>query len=337
MVGAAALVVPLLALPPADAGVGSPIAEIVNPEDAKVFRPGDLAIIDGNAFAGLGVYAVKLEFWLLNKMQRAVLAQCNDCRTGTETHWTYAVDDLLPGYYIVKAYAVDNAGNFSPAAQRGFAYGLQAIQPPTPPPVPAITPPGAIPPPSITTPVTPALPGATAPVTIGGQTAEPGQQVRIKEQTLGPVGVTRSDEDAAWSFTTRLPTGNYRFRVRAQDDEGRSRWSRIYRIAVDADRPILGITTVGDTVFLPTEPVVIEGTLGDEQAPARIRLQYWLLDDMVLQDDVTCLACDQQRFAWEHRPEGLEPGYYTVKISAYDAAGNPSHNASTTFAYALGI
>jgi len=339
MVGAATLIVPLLVQPGVtQAAVDSPIAEITNPENSKIFRPGDVPLVDGNAFAGLGVHAVKLEFWLLNKMERAVLAQCSACSTSTASYWTYAADGLLPGYYIVKAYAVDNAGNFSPAAQRGFVYGLHTIATPTPPPTPQVpTPPGMIPAPSIETPPTPVLPGASGPVTIGGSTAGPGQQVRVKEQTLGPLGVTRSDADGAWEFTTRLPSGDYRFRVRAYDAEERSPWSRIYRISIDADRPLLGIETPMDTVFLPTEPVVLEGILFDERAPARIRLQYWLLDDVVLTQDVRCLACDQQEFVWEHRPEGLSPGYYHVRISAYDAAGNPSHNASTTFIYALGL
>lgn len=337
MVGAATLAIPLFVQPGiAPAGIEQPVAEITNPENSKIFRPGDVPLVDGNAFAGLGVHAVKLEFWLLNRLERAVLAECSACTTSTASYFTYAAEGLLPGYYVVKAYAVDNAGNFSPAAQRGFVYGLQTITTPTPPAGPNVPlPPGTIPPPTVVTPPAPALPGATGPVTIGGTTAEPGQQVRVKEQTLGPLGTTRSDEDGSWTFTTRLPTGQYRFRVRAQDEEGRSAWSRIYRIGVDADRPLLGIETPADTVFLPMQPIVLEGTLFDEQAPAKIRLQYWLLDDVVLTEEVRCPACAQQEFVWSHRPDGLAPGYYVVKIGAYDQAGNASHNAETSFVYAL--
>lgn len=337
MVGAAALAVPILVQPTTSpAAMESPVAEIVNPENSKIFRPGDVPLVDGNAFAGLGVHAVKLEFWLLNRLERQVLAQCTACTTSTASYWTYSADGLTPGYYVVKAYAVDNAGNFSPAAQRGFVYGLHTVATPTPPTTPNVPlPPGTIPPPTVEVPQGPPLPGATGPVTIGGQTAEPGQTVRVREQTLGPLGMSRSDEDGAWTFSTRLPTGVYKFRVRAHDREGRSPWSRIYTIAVDADRPLLGVTTPADTVFLPTQPAVLEGTLFDEQAPAKIRLQYWLLDDVVLTQELRCPACSQQEFVWQHRPQGLSPGYYVVRISAYDASGNPSHNASTSFVYAL--
>lgn len=342
MVGAAILAVPIFwtgSPSNVSAGVGSPVAEIVNPENSKIFRPGDVPLVDGNAFAGLGVHAVKLEFWLGNKMERVVLAGCQACKKSTASYWTYQADGLLPGYYVVKAYAVDNAGNFSPAAQRGFVYGLQTINTPNTPPAPALPGgPGQVPPPTIDDPPNVPLPGADGPTTIRGGTSSPGQTVRVKETSLGPLGSVESDDDGNWTFKTRLPSGTYRFRVRAIDeDAGRSRWSRIYRIKIDADRPILGVTTPGDTVFLPTQPVAIEGTLFDRQAPARVRVEYWLLDDVVLVQNAFTTLTSTGTMAWQSVPQNLQPGYYYVRISAYDQAGNPSHNASTTFVYALTI
>lgn len=319
---------------PAPAAVGSPIAEIMNPENSKVFRPGDVALVDGNAFAGLGVHAVKLEFWLLNRLERAVLAGCGACKTGTAAYWKYDASGLIPGYYVVKAYAVDNAGNFSPPASRGFVYGLQqapTVTPPAPPQVPGGP---KLPVPPTIVPQVPgtALPGAGGPVKIGGGTGEPNQNVRIRETSLGPIGSVRSDDDGTWQMTTRLPSGTYRFRARAIDDAGRpSRWSKITVIQVDSDRPLLDVIGEDERVFLPTDPVVIEGTLFDERAPAAIRLEYWLADEVVLVDLADCIACGQQQTVWQHRPQGLAPGYYHVRITAWDQAGNAAHQAQTTF------
>lgn len=313
-----------------------PIAEIVNPENAKVFRPGDIPIVDGNAFAGLGVNAVKLEFWLANRVERAVLADCGACSTGTAAYWSYQAKELKPGYYIVKAYAVDNAGTFSDAASRGFVYGLQTVTVPnTPPPpqlpstpeapaVPTITPPDGV------------IPAAGRPVPIEGKAGGPGEQIRVRETSLGPLGSVRSDEDGNWNFETRLPSGTYRFRVRAIDEEGNSsKWSRIYRLEVDAQRPILSILTQDDTVVLPTQPIVIEGTLNDERGVAAVKIEYWLFNKVVLSDWADCKACSARSMLWEHIPEGLSPGYYYVRITAWDKAGNQSHNATTTFLYAI--
>lgn len=339
MVGAAVLAIPLFWVPgTTQAAVGAPVAEIMNPENSKIFRPGDVPLVDGNAFAGLGVNAVKLEFWLANKMERVVLANCGACKTSSATYWKYSAEGLLPGYYLVRAYAVDNSGNFSPAAQRGFVYGLQTINTPKTPDTPSVpvSPPGTIPAPTIDQPPNVALPGAEGPVTIGGSTSRPGQNVAVRETSIGPMGTVASGDDGTWSFTTRLPSGNYKFRVKATDEHGgRSSWSRIYRISVDADRPILGVATAPDTAFLPTDPVVIEGTLFDNRAPGRVRVEYWMLNNVVLVKNALVSLEDGQRAIWESRPTELQPGYYYVRISAYDKAGNPSHNATTSFLYAI--
>lgn len=320
----------------APAAGSSPVAEIVNPENAKVFQPGDVPLVDGNAFAGLGVNAVKLEFWLANRVERAVLAECAACGTGTATYWNYKADGLKPGYYIVKAYAVDNTGQFSGAATRGFVYGLHTVSTPQTPPVPQLpSTPDAPAVPTITPPDG-ILPAAGRPAVIGGRSGAPGEEIRVRETSLGPLGSVRSDSDGNWRFETRLPSGTYRFRVRAIDEDGdTSRWSRVYKIEIDAQRPILSILTQDDTVILPTQPIVIEGTLNDDRGVAAVKVEYWLFDKVVLSDWADCQACGARNMIWEHFPEGLSPGYYYVRVSAWDAAGNQSHNAKTTFIYAL--
>lgn len=312
-----------------------PVAEIVNPENAKVFRPGDVPTVDGNAFAALGVNAVKLEFWLANRVERAVLATCSACNTATASYWTYKADGLVPGYYVVKAYAVDNNGKFSDPATRGFIYGLQTVQTPTPPATPLPSTPEMPSVPTITPPDG-TLPGVGQPVVIAGKSGGADETIRVRETSLGPLGSATSDDKGNWRFETRLPNGTYRFRVRAIDEDGdSSKWSRVTRVEVDAQRPVLSILTEDDTVILPTAPIVIEGALNDEKGVAAVRVEYWLLDKVVLADWATCIGCSQRQLLWQHIPEGLQPGYYHVRVSAWDAAGNPSHNATTNFTYAV--
>lgn len=302
-------------------------------EDRTVFPPGQPATITGGATDERAVFAVLLEYWLLDKVALRELASCADCGTGTSVSWSHSPNLKIPALYAVKIWSYDAAGNRSmPAGVSFVTSGVNQLP---------VTPPAAPPPPEILIPqdgsTQPAAGGR--PVTIGG-TAPPGTAVRVFETLdgVGRLGETTAGAGdgrlATWSITTRLTGGTYGVYAVATDPNGTVYpASTMVTFIVDDRAPALGVATQTVTpVYLPGQPVRISGEADDDRSLLAVQLEYWLLDDLVLRANAICPSCPtSDRAVWVHYPDLPGPGYYHVKVTAIDLAGNKSPSSAVTF------
>lgn len=293
---------------------------IAAPEPNAVVPPGDGLTIAGSATDNRDLFAIKLEYWSLGRLQLRALAEC-PC-DGTSSEWSHS-PNLVPGYYTVIAFAYDAAGNQSPSVARPFVLASAGALPVPVPPVP-----GAPPTPTIQIPPSGSTqPGADKPIPIGGR-GSPGSNVRITERSLGPIGTVRTDSRGYWQYQTWLPTGRYTITAQAFDARGRlSAPAKLLSFQVDADRPTVGFLTQDNTVFMPLQPIRIEGRIFDNRRVAAVRLDYWLLDHVVGREWARCVGCSTTDALWSATPNLPYPGTYVVVARGLDAAGN---NAWTT-------
>lgn len=306
-----------------------PTVAITSPQNSHVFEPGDTVEIRGTASDARGVHAIRLEYWLLNQLVAARLAECTGCDDGDTVTWSHE-PTLQSGAYRVKAWAFDTAGNASIVGQVDFTNmsGETPFSMPDVPGVPEVVPPQILGPGDGST-----QPGASEPVPFSG-TTEPGSRVSFYEEVagLGKIGTAvDDDEDGAWHFSFRFPTGTYGIRAKARDSEGNvSELSELIVFTVDGDRPVLDVPE-GALLFSPLDPVVLTGTVTDRQATWMVVLEYWVGDDMVLRDAARCARCGRRSATWSHRPDLPLPGYYHVRVLSFDRAGNPAYEDKITF------
>jgi hypothetical protein len=311
-----------------------PAVDIASPEADHVFGPGETPAVTGTASDDRGLYAIRLEYWTLGARAQEQLAECDGCDGSTTASWQHE-PALEPGDWLVKAFAVDQGGNYSLQATRRFVnvnedLGFNG------PELPEVELPEGITPPEITTPGEGETePGAEGPIVIGGST-EPGSDVELYEefQGLGKIGTAADeDEDGHWQISVRLPTGTYAIAARARDEEGNvSALGDLITFTVDGERPTIEMLTQTNRVFLPTEDIVLEGTVADNFEAAWVVLEYYNLEgELALRDTAECAACPASGASWTHEPTlPFGPGTYTVKVWAFDVAGNASHQRSIT-------
>lgn len=308
-----------------------PTISIGSPGDDHVFRPGEPVHLEGSAADTRALSAVRLEFWRLGTLHKAQLADCT-CSGATNADWT-SDPELDPGEWTLKAFAVDQANNYSLAGQISFVNGSAGVeleQPDLESLIP-IAPPEILDPEEGKT-----LPGAARPISIGGAT-EPGSTVSVYEhvQGIGWVGSDAdSDEDGAWRVNVRMPTGRYGIRAAATDEEGNvSELSELIVFTVDGERPLVDVLTTDKKVFLPLEPVVLEGAVSDNFDVAMVLVEYFdMHGKSVLKEQAECTGCFTSQAQWRHEPSlPFGPGHYTAKVTAFDVAGNGAHNQKVTF------
>jgi hypothetical protein len=93
----------------------APSVRITTP-DGVVFLPGDHFRVAGTAADTFGVSNIVLDFYdAVGRGIAGTSASCSGCPFSTTVTWSGTLN-LLPGRYIVKAYAVDRAGNRSDLA-----------------------------------------------------------------------------------------------------------------------------------------------------------------------------------------------------------------------------
>lgn len=302
-----------------------PAASITNPPaNDYTFGPNDPISLRGTATDERGVFAVRLRYYLLDKLELEELAQCT-CDGSTSTTWEHN-PALSPGYYKVTATSIDMVGNQSFAVSRTFAAGPNAATPdlaelPGAPeidglevPVPVAPLPGAV------------VPGAESPISFRGE-ADPGTTVEAFETKagLGPLGYVDSDNKGTWRLRVVLPSGSYAVAFRAVDENGNvSPWSSVLPFEVDATRPALDILTGDNTVFLPLQPVILQGSTVDNRGVKSIIVEYWLGDRMMDRNVAACTGCSGRQVSWSDQPTLTEPGYYYAVVRAVDVAGNKS-------------
>lgn len=306
------------------------------PREAHAFGPGETVEVAGEACDDLLLNHIRLDYWRANQLVlRAESAvECPGCGIANASSWSHS-PDLPPGYYVVKANAFSTTGEQSIVAQRSFVTGLQAA--------PNVLPPIPQPPSGVELPAPPAIgspgagktvPAADRPVPASGR-APAGSEVTIYEVrgTGGePIATVQANNRGRWSTSLHLPSGKHTIVAQAEDDEGiLSPLSKRVTFGVDADRPVIDVLTEEGTTFLPLEPVTIEGHFLDNRKIGYLIVEYWLLNQLVLQDRVVCPACDQQDMVWQHTPELPEPGYYYVRVRGFDASGNGAWTQTTTF------
>jgi hypothetical protein len=81
--------------------------------DSRIFTPLDPPKLVGRAEDGYGVRTVHLDFYdVVGRSVGSITATCPECPGGIFVTWS-ASPRLLPGRYVVRAYALDLVGNKS--------------------------------------------------------------------------------------------------------------------------------------------------------------------------------------------------------------------------------
>lgn len=312
--------------------------DVDNPTSNAIFGPGQNARIEGSAADDSGVLAVQLEFWLLNQLKKRVNAECT-CG-GTDATFSYDFNPDIPGFYALKAATYDLAGNRSESTtvtffDSGVRTGPQVPQTPKGPEVPK--------PPIIYTPD----PGEIVPGGESGNeeeirgTAPPGARVQVFETNagLGTINNWRTTvadpRTGVWAVEHDFADGRYTIAARTIDARGRiSPLSTRVSFYVDGLRPTLSVENESDELpitFLPTEPVALEGVINDNRGLLAVQLEYWFLDHLALRENALCDCSGRRESRWVDHPPLTMPGYYYVKITGIDAAGNKSNTEVVTF------
>ncbi len=312
-----------------------PAVTISSPRtNAYAFAPGELLAFSGTATDGGGIFAVRTRYYRLNTLALERLAECTDCNTSSAT-WTDK-PTLQPGYYVMTATAIDKAGNQSDAGSRTFTTALENAPSLALPTVPAV--PGA---PDTPLPISPTpgqiLPGAEKPIEFAGR-GEPNSEIEAFETKagLGPLGSVDSDNRGRWRLKVVLPTGSYSVVFRAVDEDGNpSPWTSLLPFRVDANRPAISILTGNNTLFLPLQPVVLQGQTTDNRGVRQIIVEYWLGEEMVDRNVASCTGCPRRDVSWSDSPDLSGPGYYYAVVKAVDTTGNKSFVQSLHFLYVV--
>lgn len=299
-----------------------PAVSITAPEDNFVYKPGEAVEITGRATDNVGVFAVRLEYWRLDKLAFRSLATCDECGTSASSvQWRHAPVLGQPGVYQVKAEAIDLASISSTKPARTFVT--------TEVTAPTVTPPDGTPaPPEIETPDPGSVQPGTQPTTFTG-TAPSGSKVTLVEslQGLGTIGTSEASvgdgTTGVWKIRFMLTEGTYGVQARTTTAEGvAGELGALVAFSVDSTAPGLTVAAQNPVVFLPGQPVELTGTITDNFRAAAVQIEYWFLDELVLRQYASCRGCGTSSATWSHRPNLPRPGNYYVKVFAIDAAGN---------------
>jgi hypothetical protein len=177
--------------------------------------------------------------------------------------------------------------------------------------------------------------------------ADAGSTVRalIDSQPVGQPAT--ADEDGAWSLTVyAIPTGAHSLQASATDVDGNVVTTSALSIDVDGHRPTAEITEpINYSVFLPGEPIVVEGVARDTNghafagmAAVEINIHNPLqptfrpgglpVGAVITQTNSDCPACTTSsgtvEVEWSYDASWLPSGTYTIQVEPFDKAGNTS-------------
>lgn len=179
---------------------------------------------------------------------------------------------------------------------------------------------------------------AAGPVTISGL-ASSGAIVDVVDTqsatVLGSATARTGEARAPWSVTVSLGDGARS--VRAVERASTAAASAVVAFTVDGVRPSNPRIDTPAEGAVPAAgvPVRVAGIAADDRGVLAVQLEYWLLNQLVRKVNADCVCGrPQASFADEFRPAA--PGYYVVKATTYDLAGNRSDPVSRTFA-AVGV
>ncbi|MBI3194290.1 MAG: DUF11 domain-containing protein, partial [Ignavibacteriae bacterium] len=219
-------------------------------------------------------------------------------------NWTYLCKGLTNGSYILRARAVDAAGNVSEkSSSKDFT-----IADSTAPAAPVVQ-----------TPANGSTISTTTPVVSG--TAEPYNKIRIYVDGVLKDSVT-ANASGNWTYTsTALSQGSHNVKAKAVDPAGNtSGYSNINTFTVDTvapSAPVVVLPANGSTIT--TSRPVFTGT-----AEANSKVRIYL--DGVLTDSTTTNGSGN----WSDTCNAtLTDGSHNVKAVAVDAAGNASGFSNT--------
>jgi hypothetical protein len=308
-----------------------PTLTLTSPKtDAYLFSPGEKLAFAGEAADAQGIFAIRTRYYRLDTLVLEKLATCEGCNSDSAA-WSDE-PTLQPGYYVMTATAIDRAGNQSDAGRRTFTTALDRAPGVTLPEAPEV--PGGPDSPIPTSPLPGSvLPGAENPITFSGR-SEPNSEVEAFETKagLGPLGSVDSDNKGKWRLKAVLPSGSYSIQFRAVDEDGNpSPWTSVLPFKVDANRPLTSIVTENNTLFLPLQPVVLQGRTTDNRGVRAIIVEYWLGEEMVDRNLATCLGCTRRDVSWSDTPTLTTAGYYYAIVKAVDITGNKSFVQSIHF------
>jgi hypothetical protein len=169
-------------------------------------------------------------------------------------------------------------------------------------------------------------------VTIRG-TAEPLSTIDLVEAGA-LLASTTTAADGSWTFTAR-PFGNGAHVVCAQATDragNRSASSASHRFFVDALPPTVEVDAPNDTSIHTLGSFTVSGTATDNVAVAAVHLDYYdLTGRLALSEDARACVCGGTAASWSDAPSFSLPGYYTVRVTAFDRVNNVSDPLGRSF------
>lgn len=223
--------------------------------------------------------------------------------------WHRALAEVPAGAHTISATATDPAGNTGPASGE-HSFSVHLDQGPV---LQILTPaPNAV------------VPGDTI---VAGSNAPAGAPVSLLEDGKH-LGTVTARSDGTWSMGLRMPGGIHT--IVATSPAATASETRTF--TVDAEPPNVSVSTAPRSLFLPDQPVSIDGAAADNLSVVSVTVTY--LDARgrpVATQQATCACAPGVRsVAWTASPT-LPSGYYTAVARGIDEAGNLSASSSMTF------
>lgn len=276
---------------------------IVAPADGRATRTTNLLVV-GTAEPGIAV-TVKEGAVTLSSLF-----------AGADGVWSTGALNFGEGRHTLAAYAIRDGVSSSASAPSTFTVDLTA------PPKPLITAPAAD-------------TWNAARVTIRGS-AEAGATVELLETTT-VLSSTTAGGDGMFVFNQfPFADGEHSVAVASRDAAGNSSpVSASVRFFVDALPPVVEITSApADGPAVIANGSAIGGTAEDNSFISAVHLDFYdVTGRLALSEDArSCTGCGSLgKVSWSDRPTFGLPGYYTVRVLAYDRVGNASLPASRSF------
>ncbi|MFA5889955.1 MAG: hypothetical protein WDA27_03210 [Actinomycetota bacterium] len=149
-------------------------------------------------------------------------------------------------------------------------------------------------------------------------------------RVLATATAASGEARAPWSVT--VPLGDGAWSIRAVE-RGEALVSDSVSFTADGVRPF------APRIDTPSEngasaagtPARVTGAAADDRGVLAVQLDYWLLNQLVRRVNAEC-ACGQAQVTFSDQFRPTAPGYYVVKATTYDRAGNRSDPTSRAFA-----
>lgn len=164
-------------------------------------------------------------------------------------------------------------------------------------------------------------------ITISGTGARPNASVTVADRQL-VLGTVTAAGDGTWSMAAQLPSGIHQLVATGAAHTP----SAVRAFTVDAQAPIVTVTTPQRTLFAPGATALIEGEASDDRSILGVTVTYLDAANREVATGLADCTCGVgvRSARWTSTPN-LPMGYYRAVARTIDQAGNVSLTSSTTF------